>query len=237
MKACSVCGTSKDDKAFWKSRICRKCRIEQAKATGICYNCHARPAVRLRKCEKCCAISKANAANQYRKNRDAVVDYYGAKCACCGKDDRRILTLDHKNGDGAQHRRQNGLGCPSSAYRWVVKAGFPDSFQLLCWNCNSGKKCGNCCPHHPSFVITPETYNTRYERKIREAALRHYSPDLTCSDCGEDNTHFLTIDHKSGGGTQHRKAMGCSIFKWLKRNNYPDGFRVLCFNCNFLATK
>jgi hypothetical protein len=51
---------------------------------------------------------------------------------------------------------------------------------------------------------------------------------------------FLAIDHIDGGGEKHRRTIsdgkrlcGLSFYLWLKRNNWPSGFRVLCHNCNF----
>lgn len=76
------------------------------------------------------------------------------------------------------------------------------------------------------------------ESRLR--ALRHYSPTdpPSCACCGEDEPAFLAIDHINGGGHQHRKRMRrgrggvSSIQFWLEANGYPDGFRVLCHNCN-----
>lgn len=73
-------------------------------------------------------------------------------------------------------------------------------------------------------------------RRLRYNALYHYSNgDVKCACCGERHIEFLTIDHINGGGTKHRKEIGkngSSLYQWLKNNNYPEGFRVLCFNCN-----
>lgn len=71
-------------------------------------------------------------------------------------------------------------------------------------------------------------------KKPKLEAFNHYG--CKCSCCGETIVDFLTIDHIGGGGNQHRKQLpqgGHSIYRWLKKNNYPEGFRVLCFNCNF----
>jgi hypothetical protein len=43
---------------------------------------------------------------------------------------------------------------------------------------------------------------------------------------------FLTIDHINGGGNKHRQQIRSRICHWLKKNNYPEGFQVLCFDCN-----
>lgn len=71
----------------------------------------------------------------------------------------------------------------------------------------------------------------QYRTKLREAALAAYGGKCEC--CNEDRIEFLCIDHQGGGGTKHRKELGrVTIFSWLKKNKYPSGFRVLCWNCN-----
>lgn len=69
---------------------------------------------------------------------------------------------------------------------------------------------------------------------LRLETLEHYSggrPECLC--CGEKMLGFLCIDHVNGGGTKHRKEInGSSIYQWLKTNKYPEGFAVLCHNCN-----
>jgi len=57
-----------------------------------------------------------------------------------------------------------------------------------------------------------------------------------CACCGETTYEFLSIDHTNGDGAKHRKEIGTyssAIYKWLKKNNYPPGFRTLCMNCNY----
>jgi len=78
-------------------------------------------------------------------------------------------------------------------------------------------------------------------RNIRLEVLSHYSdksqdfPRCTC--CGETEFNFLSIDHIHGGGNQHRKQIkvqsGYKFYYWLKKNNFPDGYQVLCMNCNW----
>lgn len=57
---------------------------------------------------------------------------------------------------------------------------------------------------------------------------------LVCR-CGENRIKAIGIDHIDGGGKQHRVIIGSDLYRWLRRNNYPTGFRVLCSNCNILA--
>ena len=56
-----------------------------------------------------------------------------------------------------------------------------------------------------------------------------------CACCGENFSHeFLAIDHISGRKIHGHKAGfgGDQLYRWLQKNNYPDGFQVLCHNCN-----
>jgi hypothetical protein len=57
-----------------------------------------------------------------------------------------------------------------------------------------------------------------------------------CACCGEDNPYFLQIDHLLTCGNQHRKllsSMGInSMYRFLKKEGFPEGYRVLCANCN-----
>ena len=79
-------------------------------------------------------------------------------------------------------------------------------------------------------------YRKKYNQRIRMEALEHYSngsPKCIC--CGENIIQFLGIDHIDGGGGIHRKQLtkeGLTIYLWLRKNKYPNGFRVLCHNCN-----
>lgn len=73
------------------------------------------------------------------------------------------------------------------------------------------------------------------QRKLRIEVLSYYSDgSLKCKCCGETEVCFLSIDHINGGGTKHRRNTGYGghIYHWLKQNKYPEGYRVLCHNCN-----
>ena len=82
----------------------------------------------------------------------------------------------------------------------------------------------------------PKINKTRKKEHIerRLKVLSHYSQGkLTCACCDESMYEFLCLDHIDGGGTQHRKELGTKyIYAWLIRNNYPEGYQVMCHNCN-----
>lgn len=49
----------------------------------------------------------------------------------------------------------------------------------------------------------------------------------------DDGLRELACFAGAGGGSKHRKEIGvASTYSWLKKNKYPEGFRVLCWNCN-----
>jgi len=70
--------------------------------------------------------------------------------------------------------------------------------------------------------------------KLKRQILSHYSNNtLICGCCSESIYDFLTIDHINGGGRKHiQEIKGNGIYQWLKNNNFPEGFQVLCYNCN-----
>lgn len=76
-----------------------------------------------------------------------------------------------------------------------------------------------------------------YRKGRRLKVLTYYSGGTPkCACCGETILEFLCLDHTNGGGNKHRKTLGdpsgTSIYQWIIKNNFPTGFRVLCYNCN-----
>jgi hypothetical protein len=72
-----------------------------------------------------------------------------------------------------------------------------------------------------------------YHAELRIAVINHYGGKCVC--CGENNIEFLAIDHIDGGGNKHRNELGgggSRFYLWARKNNYPEGYQVLCHNCN-----
>ncbi len=87
--------------------------------------------------------------------------------------------------------------------------------------------------------------------KTRLKVLQYYSKHLSnsnipcCRCCGE-NSHldFLALDHIAGKNKMNyepelvklgysSKLLGSTLYVWIRENDFPDGFQVLCINCNF----
>lgn len=80
-------------------------------------------------------------------------------------------------------------------------------------------------------------YQKTYKLKLRRNVIGYYSRyTYKCVCCLDAHLEFLTIDHINGDGSKHRKEIGSrgghGFYTWLKKNNYPQGYRVLCMNCN-----
>lgn len=69
-------------------------------------------------------------------------------------------------------------------------------------------------------------------KQLKAATVARYGGRCAC--CGETELDFLSIDHINGGGKKHmaKIGFGSGFYYWLKRNGYPSGYQVLCFNCN-----
>ena len=88
----------------------------------------------------------------------------------------------------------------------------------------------NCKPCSGAYT---RKYAMRFHAKLRKEVLDAYGSECWC--CGEDEIKFLSIDHKLGGGVQHRKKLtedGTTLYLWLRKNKFPKGYQVLCHNCN-----
>ena len=181
-------------------------------------------------------------------------------CSSCGENILRFLVIDHIDGKGNEHRKTIKRKS-DSFYRWLIENRFPSGFRVLCHNCNHSFSIYGFSPpkSYADFIAptieylkTPVPVNdleyrpawmnslapARLRLKKRLDCLYHYSVnnDPRCACCGLSNYEYLVIDHIDGGGCKHRKENklnGRLIYHWLIQNNFPPGFRILCFNCNF----
>lgn len=81
-----------------------------------------------------------------RRTKLAVIEAYGAKCACCAETLFEFLTIDHIHNDGRRDRLNGIYGL--KFYRWLLRNGCPkDRFRLLCMNCNFARGKFGYCPH------------------------------------------------------------------------------------------
>ena len=91
------------------------------------------------------------------------------------------------------------------------------------------------------YAQKPEVkrYRRKYHRDNRIDCLKIYSKKVSnssepiCSSCGLKDVRFLQIDHINGVITNDGRGAS-NLVGYLRRNNYPGGYQVLCGNCNWL---
>ena len=172
---CRTCNWEQPPDRFYKGlRSCKSCRTkanrdlwQQRRLQAQCWKCGSSD----RKegyavCEDCLglqrkyeAASKAHNPELYknrhlrrdnradnRRLKQAVMDIYGGKCACCGEAEITFLTIDHVYGGGKQDRASRSA---KNIYPEIRRLGHrEDKYQVLCFNCNSGLYLhGGTCPH------------------------------------------------------------------------------------------
>ncbi len=103
--------------------------------------------------------------------------------------------------------------------------------------------CGNKTVNGASFCEAHKQKQKVYRKQLRNTAIDKYGGPI-CVGCGETEPVLLQVDHIGGEGNKHRRKIGkgnasagsgYNFFLWLKNNEYPPGFRILCANCNIRA--
>jgi hypothetical protein len=214
VKTCSKCGEHKVTSEFPSGRAqCRSCRntyCKQYYSSNLGYWRELYKGLRLE------ALSHYSNGNLC--------------CALCSEPTYEFLVLDHEAGNGAGVRDRKARGTGVSFLRSLRGSGYPKGLRVLCHNCN----------HLVRVESWKQGFQKAYYHSLRLEVLSHYSPELKCACCGYIEMRALTIDHIHGGGGQHRRTVtgnGQGQLRWLKINSYPDGYRVLCHNCNHVRSQ
>jgi hypothetical protein len=194
------------------------------------------------------------------RRRLEIINRYGGSCWCCGETRWEFLALDHKNGGGNKERVSGAYSPGNGMYWWLKKRGWPTGFRIACHNCNSAVAFHGACPHRPTDSATiwtpcppcvgkrgkdlcPDCLARRKKAWVKQscAKLRLETFETyggKCACCSESRTPFLTFDHIEGGGNKDRleklgrkSAAGLPFYRMLRKNGFPKGFRILCWNC------
>jgi hypothetical protein len=128
-------------------------------------------------------------------------------CKFC--DSEKDIELFTKDGKGGRTNR-----CKQCASKYVVER----------FNIRVAKD--------PTVMDRHLAYMKERHAKQRKIVFDHYGRICVC--CGETNEGFFTIDHiEEIGSKAKRQELGQNaIYNWLIQNNFPPGFRVMCYNCN-----
>lgn len=78
--------------------------------------------------------------------RKLIVSNLGGICACCGENQYEFLAIDHIHNNGNIERAKGLNG--AKFLRKIRDLNYPkDQYQILCHNCNFGKRVYGKCPH------------------------------------------------------------------------------------------
>lgn len=143
MKTCTKCDSNgpffnskstKDGLDYW----CKKCRTK------------ANLEYKKKNPDRIKELNNESQKRRFLIEKLAAISAYGGSCTCCFESDPHFLTLEHKNGVPDEHRLPSGKRVTALAMlRKIRKAGYPDEFTILCWNCNCARAYFGFCPHQP----------------------------------------------------------------------------------------
>lgn len=92
--------------------------------------------------------------------------------------------------------------------------------------------------NHGRYILQHREYNKKYQQTKKQIVINYYSKGKNCCElCGITDMDVLTIDHINGSGSKHRNKVGNNIATWLIKNDFPEGFRILCMNCQYKERK
>lgn len=140
---CFNCNASKGFHGYCQhqiiqSKFCHFCAIQLSLDNQFNFHIQANISI----CKTCSKQVKNNTMADWDKNRvleirRKLIEAYGKKCKMCNEDKWCFLSIDHINNNGAQERKElPGI----KLYRNIIANNFPNTYQLLCYNCNCGIK-------------------------------------------------------------------------------------------------
>jgi ferric-dicitrate binding protein FerR (iron transport regulator) len=98
------------------------------------------------------------------------------------------------------------------------------------------RKLAEGTPEEVATIRANESAKTkRNQNQLRKEVFAAYG-GYVCACCGETEQTFLSIDHVRNDGAEMRRqklysGSGTGFYTWLRKNAFPQGFQVLCMNC------
>lgn len=238
MKHCSACRRTLPLSHFYK----RKEKAGKHGRSGYCKRCSSRKLLawqqRNRPAVNACAKRWRDQHPGYNAARVRafqmalrleVLTAYGRRCAKCGNEDVRVLTIEHKHGGGKRHLASAGSAW--AILRRIKREGFPDSYGVLCRNCN--------CVHGANpRALKRGTVSRRTLGRRERVRLVHAHYGGVCAHCQTDTC--LDLDHIFGWRDSRYRGCprrgGSGTADWIMRFGKWHLFQLLCQNCNWIKT-
>jgi hypothetical protein len=181
-----------------------------------------------------------NALNSGEPSLNETILSQGLVCKSCGiitnnYDVYRKMCRPCSNAYYADYRKRNNEKSNAYLRKWRAKNKKHLSNYLSQRRKN---KLASMSPEEQKVFRKIESdRKSSYLAKLKNEIFKAYG-GWVCACCGETERAFLTIDHIHNNGNQMKKAgvhdrRPQPFYRWLKKNNYPEGFQILCMNCNF----
>lgn len=124
------------------------------------------------------AMQAKSKATRERLKLIVLTHYGNGKCACvsCGEQRLPCLSLDHIDGNGAEHKR--AMHKYTLHYQWFIANSFPIGYQTLCMNCQWVKRYEN--HEYTSKVPRNGCQNLRITKHDLDILIQrpHSSPEI-----------------------------------------------------------
>lgn len=140
----------------------------------------------------------------------------GSKCIKCENIDKRILTVNHLNGNGKLDRLYS---------KKKIDSGNLSGLETRCYNCNI------LYEYERGRLKVDSTRSWSYKRKLCEILGNK------CVRCGITDIRILTINHLDGNGKAHKEKLGRGYMFYQKLIENPEERKrveLRCMNCNIL---
>lgn len=217
------------------------------KAAGLCIHC-GKAADRGTRCSACAERDADNRKRYLARDRAAGVCI---SLGCRRKARPNRVTCNRcarKQADDARKRKRRGVcqKCSNTAHAggYCKACRKKRARYMRKWRLRRIK--AGRCPTCPDNILavgyrrceTCLSQRRAAHNRLKKEVLAAYGGPV-CVGCGEDEILILQIDHIAGGGSKHGKEIGGRgrLYKWLKDHKFPDGYRVLCPNCNMRAAR
>lgn len=180
-------------------------------------------------------------------NRDfpATVEIFGKYSS--SKDGLRRICKSCRRAEYSSHpernqeviqKRREALLAKSPEEREEFYAHLNENYRKRAANRRQAGMCSSCIirPAESGRAVCDRCYarHKLYGDTLRDLVVTTYGG--VCAVCGETNVAFLSVDHISNDGAEHRREVGQGhrFYLWLRKNHFPqEGFQLLCANCNW----
>lgn len=145
----------------------RKALSQKWRTEGKCSNCGVgcgspdNPLEKGLLCKGCRKTERQRAISV----KAEVMQKYGGACNCCGESKVAFLTIDHINNDGTKMRKEGLHSGGGHFYKRLRTSPLDPTLQVLCWNCNMGRKITVKCPHEDDSFHLEALARPRWTRR------------------------------------------------------------------------